>query len=103
MAVSHCKEWGNDPVEEEQYSAHPLVHLGKIINLSQPYLDCAGFKGNPGPDCAFAAMKSLGESWRHSISEPCSSRLWQQLQAGQRAYGGTQVSASWCLPQLCKA
>lgn len=27
----------------------------------------------------------------------------QQLQARQRAYGGTQVCASWSLPQLCRA
>lgn len=54
--MSHCKEWGNDPVEKEQTSAHPPVHLRKIINLAYPYLDCACYKGDPGPGCGFAAM-----------------------------------------------
>lgn len=56
MAVSHCKEWENDPVEKEQTSAHPLVHLKKIINLAYPYLDCACSKEDSGPGSGFEAM-----------------------------------------------
>lgn len=72
MAVSHCKEWGNDPVEKEQTSAHPLVHLRKIINLAYPYLDCACCKGDPGRGCSFEAVgRVLGAASPGSAAPGC--------------------------------